>query len=73
MKAWYELGAVEAARAIRDGAITSEALGRSCLARIAAADERIGAWAFLDREGALKQAARADAARWLSQTFRPSR
>ena len=55
--------ATEAAEAIRAGRITSEALVRACLDRIAALEERIGAWAFLDPGLALEQARAADRAR----------
>jgi len=57
------LSAVEAAEAIRDGRITSEALVSACLDRIAALEERIGAWAHLDPGHALDQARAADLAR----------
>jgi len=57
------LSAVEAAEAIRDGRITSEALVSACLDRIAALEERIGAWAHLDPAHALDQARAADLAR----------
>jgi Asp-tRNA(Asn)/Glu-tRNA(Gln) amidotransferase A subunit family amidase len=63
MIALYELGAIEAARAIRQGAITSEAVVRSCLDRVAVADGEIEAWAFLEPEYALEQARKADAVR----------
>ncbi|MGH8686565.1 MAG: amidase [Burkholderiales bacterium] len=58
-----ELGAVEAATAIRDGGLTSEELVEACLARIAQTEERIQAWAFLDPKHAREQAKAADAAR----------
>ncbi len=54
------LSAVEAARAMRAGEITSEELVRACLDHIAGTEERIGAWAYLDPEHALKQACEAD-------------
>ncbi|MBE0605311.1 MAG: amidase [Deltaproteobacteria bacterium] len=57
------LSAVEAAGAIRDGRITSEALVGACLDRIAALEERIGAWAHLDPDHAMNQARAADLAR----------
>ncbi len=56
------IGAAEAARAIRDGAITSEELVRACLDRIAARDPEIRAFAYLDADYALERAHRAD--RW---------
>ncbi|HEY2558216.1 MAG TPA: amidase [Caldimonas sp.] len=57
------LGAVEAARAIGDGQITSEELVDACLARIGEAEESIQAWAFVDPEHARQQARAADEAR----------
>jgi len=56
------LGAAEAARRIHDGEITAEALVEACLAVIAAREDEVRAWAFLDRDHALAQAKRADAA-----------
>ena len=50
------LSATDAARAIRDGSISSEQLVEACLARIRETDEKVQAWAFLDPEHALKQA-----------------
>ncbi len=50
------LSATEAARLIRDGAISSEQLVEACLAQIRAVDDRIHAWAFLDPAYALSQA-----------------
>ena len=52
--------ATEAARLIREGRITSVELVRACLERIAAVDEAVQAWAFLDPEHALAQARAAD-------------
>jgi len=54
--------AVEAAEAIRAGGITSEELVTACLDRIDAREEQVGAWTYLDRDYALKQARDADAA-----------
>ena len=48
--------ATEAARRIERGELTSEALVSECLERIAARDETVRAWAFLDRAQALAQA-----------------
>ena len=48
--------ATEAARRIERGELTSEALVSECLERIAARDETVRAWAFLDRAHALAQA-----------------
>lgn len=54
------LSATDAARAIRDGSISSEELVEACLARIRDVDENVKAWAFLDPEHALKQARELD-------------
>jgi len=56
------LGAIEAARRIRAGEITSEALIEACLAVIDARESEVQAWAFLDPDYARSQAQRADAA-----------
>ena len=56
------LSAIEAVEAIRAGEITSEELVRACLDHIAGIEERIGAWAYLDPDHALKQACEADRA-----------
>ena len=50
------LSATDAARAIRDGAISSEELTGACLARVREVDDKVQAWAFLDPEHALNQA-----------------
>ena len=50
------LSATDAARAIREGAISAEQLVEACLARVRDADPQIEAWAFLDPEHALTQA-----------------
>jgi Asp-tRNA(Asn)/Glu-tRNA(Gln) amidotransferase A subunit family amidase len=50
------LSASDAARAIRDGAISSEQLVEACLARVREADGAVQAWAHLDPEHALAQA-----------------
>jgi amidase len=54
------LSASTAAEAIAAGWLTSEALTRACLARIAARDDSVRAWAFLDPELALAAARAAD-------------
>ena len=54
------LSATDAARAIRDGAISAEELVEACLARIREADGAVQAWTFLDPEHALKQARHLD-------------
>lgn len=50
------LSATQAARAIRDGAISAIDLVEACLARIRATEPQVQAWQFLDEEHALAQA-----------------
>jgi Asp-tRNA(Asn)/Glu-tRNA(Gln) amidotransferase A subunit family amidase len=50
------LSAVDAARALRDGAFSAEQLMEACLARVHEVDAQVQAWAFLDEEHALRQA-----------------
>jgi Asp-tRNA(Asn)/Glu-tRNA(Gln) amidotransferase A subunit family amidase len=50
------LSAADAARAIRDGAFTSEQLIEACLQRIREAEPAVQAWQFLNEEHALAQA-----------------
>ena len=50
------LAAGDAARAIADGAITSEQLVEACLERVREADPQVQAWTYLDHEHALAQA-----------------
>jgi Asp-tRNA(Asn)/Glu-tRNA(Gln) amidotransferase A subunit family amidase len=54
------LSAADAARAIRDGAISSEQLVEACLARVREFDTQVQAWAFLDPQHAITQARAAD-------------
>src|ERR1051325_307275 len=56
----FRLSASEAAKRIRDGKLTSEALVRSCLERIDSRDAQVKAWVHLDREFALAQARECD-------------
>ncbi len=58
-----ELTAVQASQAMAEGRLTSEALVSSCLERIAAREEDVRAWAFIDPAQALAQARAADALR----------
>lgn len=58
-----QLTATAAARAIRSGEITSEQLVRACLDQVAAREDVVRAWAFLDPDSALAQARDADRAR----------
>src|SRR5262245_36079914 len=55
------LGASEAADAVRTGAVSPVALVEACLARIAALDEALEAWAHVDAEGAFATARERDA------------
>jgi Asp-tRNA(Asn)/Glu-tRNA(Gln) amidotransferase A subunit family amidase len=54
------LGMAEAARRIRAGTLTSEALVRACLERIAEREDAVGAWAWMDAARALTAARAAD-------------
>jgi Asp-tRNA(Asn)/Glu-tRNA(Gln) amidotransferase A subunit family amidase len=49
----HTLTAVDAAAKIADRSITSEELVRSCLERIEEREADVGAWTYLDREGAV--------------------
>lgn len=62
MVALTDLGVGEAADAIRRGETTSSELVQACLARIAATDAALQAWAFVDADGALATAWDLDAA-----------
>lgn len=57
------LSATDAARAIREGALSSEELVAACLARVGEVDGQVQAWAYLDAEHALMQARALDAER----------
>jgi Asp-tRNA(Asn)/Glu-tRNA(Gln) amidotransferase A subunit family amidase len=65
------LSASDAARLIRDGAISSEQLVEACLARVRETDSQIQAWAFLDPDHALAQARAADEGRLTGQPTGP--
>jgi Asp-tRNA(Asn)/Glu-tRNA(Gln) amidotransferase A subunit family amidase len=56
----WSLTLAEAAAEIRDGRITSAELVADCLKRIDEVEDKVQAWAFLDREHAMRQAAAAD-------------
>lgn len=60
MKGPHELTTAEAATAIAQGTMTSQALVEACLARINEREARIGAWTYLDAEAALAQARACD-------------
>lgn len=59
----WRLSATEAAEALAGGEISAEELTAACLDRIAATEDGIGAWAYLDPDHALGQAREADARR----------
>ena len=56
----YTLTAAEAAAAIADGTLTSEALVTACLERIRAREDGVGAWEYLNPEQVLMQARACD-------------
>ncbi|MEE9255739.1 MAG: amidase [bacterium] len=58
-----QMGAAEAAKAVREGEITSEELVGACLDQIETNEEQVRAWAHLDPAFALRQAKEADEAR----------
>jgi Asp-tRNA(Asn)/Glu-tRNA(Gln) amidotransferase A subunit family amidase len=58
------LSAVEAVRQLAAKKISAEALLVDCLERIASREPVIGAWAHLDREGALSRARQLDRGPW---------
>jgi amidase len=60
MAALNELSLSSLVARLREGAATSVAIVEDCLARIAAREPVVGAWQFLDKEGALTQARRLD-------------
>ena len=55
-----ELNALEAARQIRSGDLTSETLVRACLERVFAREDSVGAWVHLDADHAVAEAKRYD-------------
>lgn len=56
----YDLTVTEAASTIAAGELTVVQLVKSCLERIDALDDKIQAWALVDREGAMEAAYRLD-------------
>jgi Asp-tRNA(Asn)/Glu-tRNA(Gln) amidotransferase A subunit family amidase len=65
------LTGLQAQRLLSEGKITALELTEACLARIAAAEPRVQAWAFLDPELARAQARRCDEARRLGRPQGP--
>ena len=61
MSALFELTALQAAEQIRNGQLSAYELTSACLDRISARDEQVHAWQYIDYEGALAAAKRADA------------
>ena len=57
-----ELGVAAAIRLLQQGALTSAALVRACLDRIAGSESQVQAWAWIDPERALAAARAVDAA-----------
>lgn len=66
-----DLGAADAAAAIREGRISSLELVEDCLRRIEEVDDAIQAWAFLDADHARRQARAADEHRMAGRTLGP--
>jgi len=60
VQAILELGAVEMRDRLASGALRAVNLVEACLARIAALEPQVGAWAWLDGDYALQQAQRLD-------------
>jgi len=67
----YTLSAVDAARKIREGQISSVDLVKSCLNRIEETDGKVKAWAHLEPEYALAQAEKLDAIRKAGRPIGP--
>jgi len=67
----YAVSAVDGARLIRDGVVSSEQVVQACLERVLAVDKDVQAWAFLDPEHALAQARAADERRMSGQPLGP--
>jgi Asp-tRNA(Asn)/Glu-tRNA(Gln) amidotransferase A subunit family amidase len=65
------LSAVDAAREIREGKLSSEELVRACLERIRELETKVQAWIFLDEEHALAQARAADERKALGEPLGP--
>lgn len=65
------LSAVQAARALKAGTLTSHALVAACLERIRERNQDVDAWAYLDAERALRDAREADSLRASGAPLRP--
>ncbi|MBL3567164.1 amidase, partial [Rhodovulum sulfidophilum] len=66
-----DLGAVELRDRLAGGALSALDLVEACLARIAAREPAIGAWAWIDPDYAREQARRLDAHRASGRTLGP--
>ncbi len=71
MSRLVDLGVADAATAIREGRVTAVELIEDCLERVREVDEQVQAWAFLDREHALRQAQAADDHRMAGRSLGP--
>lgn len=60
MKDYYRLTATELMELVKTRKVSVEDIIKSCFERIDALEDKIGAWAFLDKERALKNAAAID-------------
>ena len=69
--ALWQLTAGDAARLIRDGALSSEELVQACLERCREVEPNVQAWTFFDEEHALAQARAADELRRSGQAAGP--
>jgi len=67
----WQLSATDAARMIRDGALSSEELVSACLERCRETEPKVRAWTFLDEEHALAEARTADELRRSGQAAGP--
>jgi len=65
------LTAIEAARRIRDGVLSSQELVGACLEAIRALEPKVQAWTFLDEAHALSQARAADERKALGEPIGP--
>jgi Asp-tRNA(Asn)/Glu-tRNA(Gln) amidotransferase A subunit family amidase len=67
----WALGLTDAVADIREGRITSAELVSACLERIGEVDAAVQAWAFLDRDHAMRQAEAADQHRKAGKALGP--
>src|SRR5438046_3866889 len=67
----HRLTATEAARLVREGAVSAQEYMDACLARVREVDGQVQAWAFLDPDHARAQARAADEYRLSGQAIGP--